>query len=580
MSQTYNLQLEISSSVGGAVDGIKSLGREIKNLEPNIKIVADQLDRLEKGFKKFGRELTQNVTAPIAALAGLSLKNIYDTAVDGRGTSAMNEFAASIQNVKKEFDLLLKDIGNQIAPTITKFINLLSGLMAEFRKLSPETKSLIITFAAIAAAVGPVALAISSFLSVAVQLTKAVSFLVTIGPAVVAFFTSPIVAAIALAAIIGGLINLMLNLNRAGVGVGEAIVKSLDLAATYLEKTFYPVLAWTLRKIDQNIKDTFDRGVVSKILGDKAEQKTALAEFADSVDVVGDLTKKKFEDLKNDIDSTLATVGTSIEKTMTYGISEFIDNIKSKISELSKTSVGPLVTKADEEEQKARLERMAAAIKRIQDEVKKEQEAFRAKQEEIERMFVGGMVSGLLDFAEGAKTAEQAFSDFARSFLRQITQMILEQQLLNALRSTSWFGGASGALAGAAGFANGGYVSGAGTGTSDSIPAWLSNGEYVMTASAVRKFGAGFFNRINSLAKGPSNVTSKIGGFAEGGFVSSSQQAPQVVIENSGSEKTVARTEFDPISAVTTVFIEDINKNGPISKTIQSSYGIKRGGFR
>jgi hypothetical protein len=48
------------------------------------------------------------------------------------------------------------------------------------------------------------------------------------------------------------------------------------------------------------------------------------------------------------------------------------------------------------------------------------------------------------------------------------------------------------------GFATGGYVSGPGTATSDSIPAMLSDGEFVMKASAVRKFGAGFMARINA----------------------------------------------------------------------------------
>ena len=48
-------------------------------------------------------------------------------------------------------------------------------------------------------------------------------------------------------------------------------------------------------------------------------------------------------------------------------------------------------------------------------------------------------------------------------------------------------------------FASGGHVRGAGTATSDSIPAWLSNGEFVIRAAAVRKFGAGFFAALNSL---------------------------------------------------------------------------------
>ena len=46
-------------------------------------------------------------------------------------------------------------------------------------------------------------------------------------------------------------------------------------------------------------------------------------------------------------------------------------------------------------------------------------------------------------------------------------------------------------------FAAGGYVSGAGTSTSDSIRAYLSNGEYVMRGSAVDKFGIDALDQIN-----------------------------------------------------------------------------------
>ena len=45
--------------------------------------------------------------------------------------------------------------------------------------------------------------------------------------------------------------------------------------------------------------------------------------------------------------------------------------------------------------------------------------------------------------------------------------------------------------------ANGGVVYGAGTGTSDSIPAMLSNGEYVMTAAAVQRLGVSMLDRLN-----------------------------------------------------------------------------------
>jgi TP901 family phage tail tape measure protein len=48
----------------------------------------------------------------------------------------------------------------------------------------------------------------------------------------------------------------------------------------------------------------------------------------------------------------------------------------------------------------------------------------------------------------------------------------------------------------------GGYISGAGNGTSDSIPAMLSNGEYVINAKSVQAAGIPMLDRINKMAMG------------------------------------------------------------------------------
>ncbi len=58
--------------------------------------------------------------------------------------------------------------------------------------------------------------------------------------------------------------------------------------------------------------------------------------------------------------------------------------------------------------------------------------------------------------------------------------------------------GASGGGGGGS-FASGGFVSGPGSSTSDSIPAWLSNGEFVIRAAAVRKYGVDMLRMINGL---------------------------------------------------------------------------------
>jgi hypothetical protein len=67
-------------------------------------------------------------------------------------------------------------------------------------------------------------------------------------------------------------------------------------------------------------------------------------------------------------------------------------------------------------------------------------------------------------------------------------------------------------------FANGGYVTGPGTSTSDSIPARLSAGEYVLNAAAVRSVGVSFLDALNGIAHGP-RVTAGRLALAEGGLV-------------------------------------------------------------
>jgi hypothetical protein len=69
-------------------------------------------------------------------------------------------------------------------------------------------------------------------------------------------------------------------------------------------------------------------------------------------------------------------------------------------------------------------------------------------------------------------------------------------------------GSAIGAGAIIPGGASGGYVSGPGNGTSDSIPARLSNGEFVVRKAAVQRYGTGLFHALNAQR------------FADGGFVS------------------------------------------------------------
>lgn len=73
-------------------------------------------------------------------------------------------------------------------------------------------------------------------------------------------------------------------------------------------------------------------------------------------------------------------------------------------------------------------------------------------------------------------------------------------------------GNAGGGTVSTQAMARGGRVSGPGTGTSDSILARLSAGEYVLRAAVVRRYGAGLFDAFN-------RMTMPVRGFAAGGMV-------------------------------------------------------------
>jgi len=73
-------------------------------------------------------------------------------------------------------------------------------------------------------------------------------------------------------------------------------------------------------------------------------------------------------------------------------------------------------------------------------------------------------------------------------------------------------------------FATGGLIRGRGTGTSDSILARLSNGEYVIRAAAVQRYGVDFFERINAML--PKYATGGLVGNINPGRISAVTAAP------------------------------------------------------
>lgn len=204
------------------------------------------------------------------------------------------------------------------------------------------------------------------------------------------------------------------------------------------------------------------------------------------------------------------------------------------------------------------------------EEVKEQEEANKKKaalQEDQLKMMsdmIQTMGDGLSEFFE---SEDKSLHSFLKSMLTSILDAIeiavnayYAQILAKEIASKSWFGVASaaalmalikaafaGAKALVKGFSVGGYVQGAGTGTSDSIPARLSNGESVMTAKATSMFSP-ILSAFNQLGGGVpivvNNGGSNIGmDMLAAAVARGYQMAPQPVVSVEEINRTQRRVQ-------------------------------------
>lgn len=122
---------------------------------------------------------------------------------------------------------------------------------------------------------------------------------------------------------------------------------------------------------------------------------------------------------------------------------------------------------------------------------------------DLEKTFKEGLTEGLqtsiVGLAKGTMTLREAVLNLANTIINAMINIAAQQLAMQAASATSgWWGAIAGAFSsGTVTAATGGYIRGPGTSTSDSIPARLSNGEFVVKADSVAHYGVGFMHAIN-----------------------------------------------------------------------------------
>ena len=146
--------------------------------------------------------------------------------------------------------------------------------------------------------------------------------------------------------------------------------------------------------------------------------------------------------------------------------------------------------------------------------------------------------------------------------------------------------GASDILGGAIQFAaNGGYISGPGTGTSDDIPARLSDGEFVVNAAATAR-NRSLLEAINSGRRGVGELRFATGGYvgAPGGSVSAAQGTPNVQIINQSGTPLEGSAQMDGNGDMVVVVTKLVSQSiagdissgkGPIPQSLKTRYNLK-----
>ncbi|MFR2573543.1 MAG: hypothetical protein ACLS9H_02150 [Dialister sp.] len=297
-------------------------------------------------------------------------------------------------------------------------------------------------------------------------------------------------------------------------------------------------------EIAKRINDEETRKDVIKAINDQVTAENRLYEAKVKAQQFQFNLKENQEDTKNLIDQILGTEDEAKQK---------IDKIKETLKE-NLQDIDVAVANPDEGEQ---LNNMAKLLQMTPDALAEElalkgqtleefAEQYKttlaeASQAEIQQLSVAdqwakktqeyctqvgqSMGSAMADFIKGNKSASQALADFVRGLINNAISILSEWLGVFAIYSafpTLASGMTPADMANKTVFgiqkkATGGYITGSGTGTSDSIPAMLSNGEYVLRSSAVDRIGIGTLNAMNAGAVPQFSEGGSVGDVVSGG---------------------------------------------------------------
>lgn len=158
------------------------------------------------------------------------------------------------------------------------------------------------------------------------------------------------------------------------------------------------------------------------------EQRAAYDQFISSIDR-GVTPLQRTQDTLRKAEENFARFRTQMSPEEVAAYSAYIGDLNTKIADLTF---------------KERWDEMSKGITAAKDAMTPLQEAVLGIGQSIQDSFVNGLADAFSAFIEGTATAEEAFKQFATSFLKEITAMIIKAVLLYTIQSALGMGGGAG----------------------------------------------------------------------------------------------------------------------------------------
>jgi hypothetical protein len=315
--------------------------------------------------------------------------------------------------------------------------------------------------------------------------------------------------------------------------------KLVDAAALETQGKFKKLIAQLTAEVKAGTRSQKDLDIVTQLFGiDTA--KTKLEELQRSAKVVTDTLAVRLSEINTESQTKAIT-----EKEARLKIVDAYKQAKAQLEamlplmrEQARLTGDPNQINAVEE-MAIKIQQMSISIQQASDDLLKLKTAGR-------EAFETGLGQFIDDAVAGAKSLHDAWRDAAQGIINELRR-VASQMLANLIiqKTLELFGFSGGGLVGGASksgatlsggplgggsvnAASGGFISGPGTATSDSIPAWLSNGEYVIRAHAVRAIGVELLDQINAQGASQPRLRRRTRGYAEGGLVASTSNAMSV----------------------------------------------------